>query len=96
MMASEADTLKQARQILTRLRLDTAVLHLRIEHRILYVSGRFAYPFMTDGQADVNYDLLHEVDRQLHLIGDVKGVEYELKNWMHNADGGWSKRRIRD
>jgi hypothetical protein len=94
-MASVFDTIREAQRIMTRLRLDTTVLHLRLERGILIVSGRVCFPFSED-MADVNYELLHEADRQLRLLKDVKGIEYQLKNWNHSADGGWSKRRIRE
>ena len=95
-MALESGPLREAQRILTRLRLDTAVVHFRIERGILILSGRICYPdLMGIGQADVNYELLHEMNRQLRLLKDVKGVEYQLINWMYNGDGGWSKRRNR-
>ncbi len=95
-MASESLQLKEAHRILTRLRLDTSLLHLQMERSILLVNGRLCYPDpMGLAQCEVNYELLHEIDRQLRHINEVKGVEYRLRNWVHTGDGGWSKRKIR-
>ena len=95
-MASESIPIKEARRALVRLRLDTTVIHLRLERGILVMSGRICYPdIMGEGQRDVNYELLHEMHRQLRLINGVKGVEYQLKNFLHTGDGGWSKRFFR-
>ena len=95
-MASESGPLKEARRILVRLRLDTAVLHIRVERGILMVTGRICYPdLMGEGARGVNYELLHEMHRQLRQLVGVKGVEYQLKNWMHTGDGGWTKRYSR-
>ena len=88
--------LKDARRVLVRLRLDTAAVHLRLERGILVLSGRIAYPdLMGEGAREVNFELLHEMHRRLRLIEGVKGVEYQLLNWMHTSDDSWSKRRSR-
>ena len=95
-MATPSEPLREAQRALTRLRLDTAVVHLRIERGILTLVGRICHPdVMGGGQPEVNYELLHEMHRRLCLIPSVKGVEYQLKNWMHTGDGGWSKRKLR-
>ena len=95
-MASESGPLKDARRVLVRLRLDISALHLRMERGILMVAGRICYPdLMGEGARGVNYELLHEMHRQLRQLEGVKGVEYQLKNWMHTGDGGWTKRYSR-
>ena len=95
-MASESGLIKEAQRVFVRLRLDTTVIHLRIERGILMVTGRICFPdIMGEGTRDVNYELLHEMHRQLRLINGVKGVEYQLKNFLHTGDGGWSKRFFR-
>jgi len=94
-MPAESFPMKEAHRVLVRLRLDTTVLHLRLERGILTLNGRVCYPdIMGEGQRNVNYELLHEMHRQLRLINGVKGVEYQLKNFLHTGDGGWSKRRF--
>ena len=94
-MPSESGPLREAQRVLTRLRLDIAVVHLRIERGVLIVSGRLSFPdLMGIGVSDVNLELLHEMDRQLRLIENIKGVEYQLRNWMHTSDRSWSRRRV--
>ena len=95
-MAAEPSSLKEARRIFVRLRLDTSVIHIRMERGILMVTGRICYPdLMGEGGRGVNYELLHEMHRRLCQLADVKGVEYQLQNWMHTGDGGWAKRYSR-
>ena len=94
-MASDSETLREAQRVFVRLRLDVSVVHLRFEHGVLHVSGRFCYPYTVSETTDVNVELLHELHRQLHDLDDVKATEYDLKNWIHTAEGGWAKRRIR-
>ena len=93
-MAVEAGPIRDAQRILTRLRLDTPAVHFRIERGILILSGHLHFPdLMGTGQSDVNLELLHEMDRQLRQIGNIKGVEYQLRNYMHTSDRSWSKKR---
>lgn len=95
-MASESVALKEARQVLVRLRLDTTQIHLRMERGVLVLTGRICFPdLMGEGHRDVNYELLHEMHRRLRLINTVKGVEYQFRNYLHTGDGGWSKRYTR-
>jgi hypothetical protein len=85
-----------AMRVLTQLRIDSTAVHVRSIRGYLYLNGRLQHPYtITITHVDVNYELLHEMDRLLRRLDDVKGIEYNLENWMHTGDGGWTKKRAR-
>jgi hypothetical protein len=87
---------RAVRLVLTRLRIDTNTVTVRVEQNVLILKGKLQYQYALDGRSpDLNYELLHEMDRQLRRIEDVTKIEYTLENWVHTSDGHWGKKMRR-
>lgn len=81
------------RLILTRLRIDTNTVLIHVEKNILMLGGKLQFQYALDTRSpDLNYEILHEMDRQLRRLEGVVKIEYGLENWMHTGDGHWSKK----
>lgn len=88
---------KVVRGILTRMRLDTQHVTVNFDHGRLIIGGRFEYLYGTDGhRPTLSFEVLHEIDRQLRRVEDVKELDYILENWTHNSDGHWTRKQERD
>lgn len=86
-------TIKAARLVLTRLRMDTNLVSIHSERGILTVGGKLQFLNTLEGRtADLNFELLHEMNRQLTRLEGVKRVLYQLDNWSTNSDGHWTKK----
>ena len=84
---------RDARQTLTRLRIDTNRLLIRSSRNILSVSGHLQYKFSSEGHSpELGYELLRELDRQLNRIEGVSRAEYSFDNWAHHSEGNWTKK----
>lgn len=84
---------KEARQALTRLRIDTNSILIRSSRNVLSLSGHLQYKFATEGHSpDLGYELLREVDRQLKRMEGVTRVQYSFDNWAHHSEGHWTKK----
>jgi hypothetical protein len=84
---------RAVRVTLTRLRIDSAVVNIHCSRGELIISGALNYPYSLEGyRSDLSYELLHEMDRQLHQLEGIKSVHYVLDNWSHNSDGHWTKK----
>lgn len=84
---------RAVRLILTRLRIDTTHVVINTSRGTLTLSGRFQYQFSMEGRSsELSFELLHELDRQLKRMDEIKQVEYVLDNWSHNSDGHWTKK----
>ncbi|MEI6085519.1 MAG: hypothetical protein WCS70_14640 [Verrucomicrobiota bacterium] len=90
---NDPKTIKDARLIVTRLRMDTAVMTFHSERGTLTVGGKLQFRNTLEGRtADLNFELLHEMHRQLSRLDGVKLVTYITDNWTRNSDGHWSKK----
>lgn len=87
---------KDARQALTRLRIDTTTIIIRSSRSVLSLSGRLQYKFATEGHSpELGYELLREIDRQLNRMDGVTSVQYSFENWAHHSEGNWTKKAPR-
>ena len=87
---------KIARQVLTRLRIDTNCIVIRSTRSILSLSGRLQYKFAMEGRSpELGYELLHELDRQLTRIEGITRVQYSFDNWAHHSEGNWTRKGLK-
>ena len=94
-MLNDVAITSMARKIVTRNWLDISRLRIRTVRGVIHMQGRIIK--LSGGPDDREGDEsgMRKLDEDLRVISGVRGVNYQLENWVSVSAGTWRKLHVK-
>lgn len=80
-----------ARKIVVKNWLDISRLRIRTVRGVIHVQGRITKLTGSADEREGDESGMRKLDEDLHAISGVRGVSYNLENWICVSAGTWRK-----
>ena len=90
-MADDVKLTALARKIIVKNWFDVTRLRLRTVRGVIHVQGRIFKLTGTPEEREGDEASLRKLDEELHALAQVRGVCYQLENWICVSAGSWRK-----
>jgi hypothetical protein len=80
-----------ARKTVIKNRFDISRIRIRVTRGVIHVSGRFQRLTGSPSEREGDETSLRKLDEDLHGLSGMRGVHYQIENWMYEPSGSWQK-----
>jgi len=84
-----------ARKILVRNWMDVSRMRIRAVRGVIHMQGRIAKLTGSADQREGDESGMRKLDEDLRMISGVRGVNYQLENWVCVSTGTWRKLKVK-
>ena len=84
-----------ARKIVVKNWIDISRLRIRTVRGVIQVQGRIAKLTGSADEREGDESGMRKLDEDLHAISGVRGVNYQLENWICVSAGTWRRLKVK-
>ncbi len=94
-MSEDVKITSLARKIIVKNWFDVSRLRVRTTRGVIHVQGRIYKIAGPVNEREGSETVLRKLDEELHGIARVRGVSYQLENWVCASAGSWRKMGVK-
>ena len=90
-MADDVKITSMARKVIVKNWFDISRVRIRVTRSVIRVQGHFSKLTGSPDEREGDQAGLRKLDEDLLAISGVRGVAYQIDNWVHESSGSWRK-----
>jgi hypothetical protein len=90
-MADDVKITSMARKVIVKNWFDVSRVRVRVVRSVIRIQGYFFKLTGSPEEREGDQASLRKLDEDLRAIAGVRGIAYQVDNWIHESSGSWRK-----